>query len=137
VIKIGLNAFFQDTTLSFQERFLCMLYSKLCHLTDQQRAIGWDQFMSVKWSKGWGKLQHTYAKRYDLLEASKNWQVSFVCTFTISHFAYVSSGMDVITVLTMPPKHKHFKKRHKASSDAYMTLWQGAQTKPAPFSRYC
>jgi hypothetical protein len=47
-------------------------------LTNQQTAVGWDQFVRGKWSKLWVQYQYEYARRFQLTNASKNWQVNFI-----------------------------------------------------------
>jgi hypothetical protein len=50
IAKIGLTGYFQDVCPLFEERFPQAAYPAL-ELTDQQTAIGWDQFICGKWSK--------------------------------------------------------------------------------------
>jgi zinc-binding in reverse transcriptase len=45
VPKIGLQGFFVNVCPLFEERFPCKTYPALRELTDQQTAIGWDQFV--------------------------------------------------------------------------------------------
>jgi hypothetical protein len=78
IAKIGLMAYFQNCLPLFEERYPRDTYPELRKLTDQQTVIGWDQFVRGKWSKKWGTCQYVYAKRYQLLEVSQNWQVGFI-----------------------------------------------------------
>jgi zinc-binding in reverse transcriptase len=61
--KLGLQGFFDNVCPLFEERFPRATYPALRELTDQQSAIGWDQFVRGKWSKLWAKQQYAYAQR--------------------------------------------------------------------------
>jgi hypothetical protein len=78
MVKIGLMAYFQDCLPLFEDRFPRPTNPELRKLTDQQTVIGWDQFVQGKWSKKWGTCQYVYVKRYQLIEASQNWQAGLI-----------------------------------------------------------
>jgi hypothetical protein len=65
IVKIGLMAYFQDCLPLFEERFPGATYPELRKLTDQQTAIGWDQFVQGKWSKKWGTFANNMSMPKD------------------------------------------------------------------------
>jgi hypothetical protein len=83
IIRIGLYSFFSDSSPDFSERFTTnSSTSHYLPLIQQQNTIGWDHFLWGKLCKEWGLKQHAYAKRYDFLTASKQWQNALVRLLT-------------------------------------------------------
>ena len=76
IAQIGMTSYFNNNPPNFSDRFPHNTSNKKLNvLIDQQTAIGWDHFMRGKLSKEWGPAQYRYARRYNLIDASKNWQV--------------------------------------------------------------
>jgi zinc-binding in reverse transcriptase len=85
IIQIGLSSFFSDTAPDFSPRFSATSStSRYLALIAQQTSIGWDHFLRGKLGTEWGIRQYKHAKRFDLLEASKQWQNSLVRFFAHS-----------------------------------------------------
>jgi hypothetical protein len=79
IIRIGLTSFFADSSVDFTERFPADSQDHpYTRLITQQGLIGWDHFIRGKISKEWGARQYAYARRYNLLDESKQWQTALV-----------------------------------------------------------
>ena len=78
IITTGLNAFLHDRPPDFKHRFPPENHTQLNTLINQQTQIGWDHFLRGKLSKEWGPAQYRYAKRFNLVDASKNWLVRLI-----------------------------------------------------------
>ena len=78
IAKLGLTSFFDNSQPKFSDRFSSETQIQLYGLIDQQTAIGWDHFIRGKLSQEWGHAQYRYAKRYNLVDASKNWQIKLI-----------------------------------------------------------
>ena len=75
IARIGLQSYFDNSEPDFSERFpVHGTTAPYCDLIDQQTRIGWDHFIRGKISKHWGIKQYSYAKRFQLLDVSKQWQ---------------------------------------------------------------
>ena len=86
VIKIGLTSFFSTSPPAFSERFPVNDLPQLQLLITQQTAIGWDHFIRGKLSKEWSQAQYSYATRFHLVDASKNWTVTLCRLLANSSF---------------------------------------------------
>ena len=79
IIKIGLTSFFTSCPQTISERFPPQDFPSLQPLITSQNAIGWDHFLRGKLSKEWSQAQYRYAKRFNLMDVSKNWIVTLLC----------------------------------------------------------
>ena len=86
IIKIGLTSFFHDCPPSFSDRFPPADFPSLQILITQQNAIGWDHFVRGKLSKEWSQAQYRHAKRFNLVDVSKNWLVTLTRLLANSSF---------------------------------------------------
>ena len=79
IAQIGMTSYFNNSSTNFSDRFPHdTTTKKLNVLIDQQTAIGWDHFLRGKLSKEWGPAQYRYARHFNHIDASKNWQVCLI-----------------------------------------------------------
>ena len=86
IAKIGLSAYFENKAPTFLDRFPVAETTTLSRLISQQNDIGWDHFLRGKLSQAWGPAQYRYAKRFNLVDASKHWITKLIRLFANSTF---------------------------------------------------
>jgi hypothetical protein len=87
IIRIGLRAYFNDSSPDFSDRFP-QGYSSTPYndIITQQNDIGWDHFIRGKISKEWQHVQYQYAKRYGLIQQSEGWVLGLIKLMANSSF---------------------------------------------------
>jgi hypothetical protein len=73
-----LNLFLCRQPCGFYRTFSGRVDHPYTRLITQQGLIGWDHLIRGKISKEWGVRQYAYARRYNLLDKSKQWQTALV-----------------------------------------------------------
>jgi hypothetical protein len=87
IIRIGVQAYFNDSAPVFSDRFPDGYSSTpYCAVIDQQNSIGWDHFIRGKLSKEWQKVQYVHAKRYGMTKQSEGWVLDLIKLMANSSF---------------------------------------------------
>jgi hypothetical protein len=120
-MKLGLTSYFQNVTPSFDAQFPWETHPTLHNTTNQQTTLGWDQFI-----RGNSILMP------NALILWMSPQIGKLALFKCSQISCSGCGnyaTDVVTVLTMPPKHRLNKNKHNVNSGVSMNSSDGSSNR--------